>query len=86
MTQGAQEKLLFNKLENLELATVQSERPEEEVVTDLFDLSPFWEVISIKKSENSYEVFAELLTPPPISALSAGIVMHSDRTELYLKA
>lgn len=33
---------------------------------NLFDLSPHWEILFIIKTECSYEIFAELLTPPPI--------------------
>jgi len=33
---------------------------------DLFDLSPSWELLRIFKTKSSYEVFAQLLTPPPV--------------------
>lgn len=66
MTPHIKESSLGEGQEKVDIVIEHGLKPGHVYETDLFDLSCSWKVIQIIKTKNSYEVFAELLTPPPV--------------------
>jgi transposase len=65
MTISAQEMPILNREEKSDFIIDQNKQQEWNYEADLFDLSAAWQVLLIRKTANSYEVFADLLTPTP---------------------